>query len=127
MDSTEQGWDFMDSTLQFSIVSSNSFVATNSNRDSIVKSSHFSLYLRDSSICDWGSKTISTISSKTISIGSKTKSIGTKSKTKTMISTKTISSIPIGIIEESWVSLWVSLGSYCQQESNKNLHCSSVA
>merc|ERR1719348_2799791 len=103
MDSTKQGRDFMDSTLQFSIVSSNSFVATNSNRDSLVKSSHFSLYLRDSSICDWGSKTISTISS------------------------KTISSIPIGIIEESWVSLRVSLGSYCQQESNKNLHCSSVA
>merc|ERR1712106_374077 len=45
---SKDGWDLVDSSLEFSIISSNSFVASNSNRDSSIGSCDLSFNFGDS-------------------------------------------------------------------------------
>merc|ERR1719244_1500814 len=85
----------MDSTLQVTVVSSNSLVTSNSNRDSIVEGGHFSLNLGDSS----NSKPIAV--SKSVAISKSGISKSGISQTKT--------SITIGTVQESWVGLALAL------------------
>merc|ERR1712098_500264 len=71
---SEEGRNFMNSSLEFTIVTSNSLVASNSNRDSSVGGDNLSLHLGDR-ICDsWSNSSIG-VADSSIGIASKS-SIG---------------------------------------------------